>query len=272
MNTELIEKIKADLEKSGFSSELKSRKILIDNGWSVNAGYGYLDKDENKSREIDILATRVQDLKFRDKAYIYTEFHICGEVKKTESPWVVFEQDKNKLFLSCAWNNLISAINLPAEPVHISDTLMSGSLIKLNGWEGSSIHESFKKPNQPSRWYGAFVTVVKAAYAYLEDISPDGEKTTKDIIENPCELHFVQPVVVLNGPLFRAKLTSEGKLEVSEISSAAFVFDYKTKNYEKSSFRVDLVTLKDLDNYVKTVIERQDLVCKRIEKLAKIIA
>ena len=65
MNTELVENIIKDLEKSGFSTELKVRKSLLDAGWSVNAGYGYFDKDENKSREIDIIATRVENLKHK---------------------------------------------------------------------------------------------------------------------------------------------------------------------------------------------------------------
>lgn len=59
MRKELIDSIKKDLEKSGFSTELRARQIFIDSGWSVSAGYGYLDKDEDKSREIDIVATRV---------------------------------------------------------------------------------------------------------------------------------------------------------------------------------------------------------------------
>ncbi|UVM36374.1 hypothetical protein LOY28_16740 [Pseudomonas sp. B21-017] len=85
MNTELIKKIIDDLEKSGFSTELQARRIFQDSGWSVNAGYGYLDKDENKSREIDILATKVKSSKHNGKSFVHSEFHVCAEVKKPKS-------------------------------------------------------------------------------------------------------------------------------------------------------------------------------------------
>lgn len=268
MNTELAAKIVKDLEKSGFSSELKARKILIDSKWSVSAGYGYLDKDENKSREIDILATRVKNLKHENNTYAHTEFHICGEVKKSEKPWVVFDQDTHPLLLSCAWNNLLSAINLPIAPAKMAESLAQNSLIKINGWLGSGIHESFKNPDQPSRWYSSFVSVSKASDYYLESISPEGDQLTDNILENSCEAHFVQPLIILNAPLFRAVMEDSGDIKISEIESAAFKFDYKSKNYENSQYRVDVVTMDGLEAYLNTVKERQNDFCSKIESEA----
>ena len=86
-----------------------------------------------------------------------------AEVKKSEKPWVVFKNYPKKYFDSCAWNNIIDYINLPCKPIHLSNSLAEHSLIKLNGWEGTGIHEAFKNPDQPSRWYGAFLSAIKAA-------------------------------------------------------------------------------------------------------------
>jgi hypothetical protein len=148
--------------------------------------------------------------------------------------------------------------------------LTEHSLIKINGWLGSGIHESFKNPDQPSRWYSSFVSVSKASDYYLEHISPGGEQQTDNILENSCEVHFVQPLVVLNAPLFRAVMLENGDIEVTEIESAAFEFEYKSKNYENSPFRVDLVTLDGLDTYIESVKKRQKAFCKTIEKGAKL--
>lgn len=257
MNKELANRIVADLKKSGFSTELSARKILIDAGWSVDAGCGYLDKDQNKSREIDIVATSVANLRHGEKVYLYSEFHICAEVKKSKSPWVVFDQKTHPALLSCAWNNLTSNINLPTEARFLTEGLTGQSLVKLNGWAGSGIHESFKNPDQPSRWYSSFVSVSKASEYYLETAAPEGDPVTDDIFANPCEMHFVQPLVILDGPLFRAVLTDAGDIELTEIENAAFKFDYKSKNYETSNFRVDLVTIGGLEPYIKTVKARQ---------------
>lgn len=265
MKKELVDSIIKDLEKSGFSTEMRARKTFIEAGWSVSAGYGYLDKDEDKSREIDIVATRVLDLKHGKKNYAHTEFHICGEVKKSEKPWVVFDQHSPPFLLSCAWNNLISAINLPGRPVHFAEILKNSSLIRKNGWLGSGIHESFKNPDQPSRWYGSFVSVSKASEYYYDSISPDGAKQTDDILNNPCEIHFVQPLVILNAPLFRATLSDEGEIVLEEISSAAFKFDYPSKHYKKSPYRVDVVQIEHLGAYLSLIEIRQQELCSAIE-------
>lgn len=268
MNEELKNKIIADLEKSGFSSELQARRIFQDSGWSVNAGYGYLDKDENKSRETDILATSLQSLKHDGKTFLHSEFHICAEVKKTEKPWVVFDQQTNPALLSCAWNNLVSVINLPAPAIRFANTLKERSLIKINGWVASGIHESFKNPDQPSRWYSSFLSVAKASEFYYENC-PDGDKQTDDVTKNPCEIHFIQPLVILNGPLYRATLADSGEIEISEIQAAAFRFDYRSKNYERQTHRIDLVTLHGLANYLEHVRERQIAFSRKIRGEAK---
>ena len=269
MNKELIKKIIDDLEKSGFSTELQARKIFQDSGWSVNAGYGYLDKDENKSREIDILATRVKSSKHQGKSFVYSEFHVCAEVKKTEKPWVVFDQQTNPALLGCAWNNLISVINLPASPSRFAQTLQERSPIKINGWVASGIHESFKNPDQPSRWYSSFVSVAKASEFYFENC-PDGEKQTDNILENPCEIHFIQPLVILSGQLYRAILAQTGEIEITETQAASFRFDYRSKNYERQNYRIDLVTLSGLETYLENLKARQIDLSKKIENESKL--
>lgn len=194
-----------------------------------------------------------------DKIVIYSEFHICAEVKKSEKPWVVFDQHTHPKFLSCAWSNLISVINSPATPTKLANALAEFSLIKINGWVGSGVHESFKNPDQPSRWYSSFVSVAKASEFYLESTSPEGEEQAEDILANPCEIHFVQPLVILDAPLYRAILTETGDIEVTEIESAAFKFDYQSKSYKENQFRIDLVTLNGLDKYLKIVEARQEI-------------
>lgn len=267
MTTDLISKIIEDLKKSGFSSELLARKALIENGWSVNAGYGYLDKDEGKSREIDILATRVSNRAIAGKNILHCEFHICAEVKKTEKPWIVFDQQTHPQLLNCAWNNLISVVNLPCKIPHLATHIAKHSPITLNGWIASGIHESFKNPDQPSRWYSSFVSASKAAEYYLDNC-PEGNKETDDIMNNPCEFHFIQPLVILNGPLYRARLDVAGEIEVSEISTASFRFDYRSKNYTTGSYRIDLVTLEGLEQYLINTATRQEYISDSILAVA----
>jgi hypothetical protein len=257
VNDELKKRLLADLERSGIQTELEVRRIFSERGWSVGGAGAYLDLDEGKSREIDASAYRVRNLKAHGKYCVYSEFHIIAEVKKSERPWVVLRRDLSKWSNSCAWNNLIDAVNLPCEPPRLVKSLEHHSLLRVNGWEGSGIHEAFKNPDQPTRWYSAFTSVLKASSGYLDEYATQGEKTTNDIVDNPTEFRFVQPLVVLDGILVTAEL-AEGEVRLQEVQSAAFRFEYKTAHYTKGRYRVDLVTLQGLAAYLDLVSARQD--------------
>jgi len=257
MNQELLLKLRKDLEKSGLASELKVRKIFQQRGWSISGGAAYLDKDEGKSREIDIVAHHGDSVKKDKKTVLYSGFRIYAEVKKSEKPWVVFKHYPSRYFNSCAWNNIIDYINLPCKPSKLTSALEAHSLIKINGWEGTGVHEAFKKPDQPSRWYGAFLAAIKSATDYYEEYQTEGEKLSSNLLENPTEITFNQPVVILDGVLTTAELTDEGEIIIEEVNSAAFKFEYKTEHYNRSDYRVDVVTIGGLNEYLALVEKRQ---------------
>lgn len=257
MNEELKKKLLADLARSGIQTELEVRKVFSEQGWSVGGAGAYLDLDEGKSREIDTSAYRVSNKQVNGKNCVYNEFHIIAEVKKSERPWIVLKRNLSKWSSSCAWDNLISSVNLPCEPARLAKSLQHHSLLSINGWEGSGIHEAFKNPDQPTRWYSAFTSVLKASVGYLTEYATDGERTTSDIQANPTEVRFIQPLVVLDGTLVTAELT-DGEVRLQEVQSAAFRFEYKTASYTKGRYRVDLVTLQGLADYLNLVAARQD--------------
>lgn len=188
----------------------------------------------------------------------YSEFDVIAEVKKSERPWVVFKAPNGPGKTLCAWNNLTTAINLPCKPVKLVGALSKSSLIVRNGWSGTGIHESFKNPDQPSRWYTAFVSVIKAANGLADRYQPDGEQTTTDVINNPIEFALYQPLVVLDGTLISAELSEDAELVVEKVTSAAFEFAYETDAYRKGRYRVDLVTLDGLSQYLDLIEQRHD--------------
>jgi hypothetical protein len=241
-----------------MQSELLARNIISAAGWTVSGGAAFLDLDEGKSREIDISAHRTSPRRFQNTICVYNEFHFFAEVKKSERPWVVFKRYPHKWFDSCAWNNLTSKINLPCDPPRLVEYLKKHSLLKTNGWEGSGIHESFKNPDQPSRWYSAFVSVLKASAGYLDEYKTEGDERSDDIRKNPTEFRFVQPLVILDGNLVSAELNENNEIVIEQVESAAFRFQYKTKSYTEGTYRVDLVTLAGLPQYLETLTARQE--------------
>ena len=258
MSQELLAKVRADLERSGMHTEMLARQIFHRAGWSMSGGAAYLDRDEGKSRELDISAARVSNLELKGTSLGYNEMRIVAEVKKSERPWIVFKRPPPTYQVGCAWNNLISSINLPCEPHELARFLETGSLLMENGWEGVGIHEAFKNPDQPSRWYGAFVAVCKAAEAHLDDHSPDGERLSPDIATEPTEITFHQPLVILDGALITAELSPDNEIVLAAAQSAAFKFDYRTPVYKRGPYRVDLVTLAGLEAYLDLQVTRQE--------------
>lgn len=262
MEDVLLNRIKEDLEKSGLGSELKACKVFEKNGWYVQAGSAYYDEEEQKSREIDIVATMNSSVSIDEKNIIFHELHIHAEVKKSEKPWVIFKTKQGALGGS-AWNNLISAIYLPTKEFNLVKYITKSCLIRNNGWKGTGVHEAFKNPNNASRWYGSFITAIKSSIDSFKnspnnDIKNNGySRYTSNILEETTEIHFFQPLIVLDGKMVSAELDENNEILLEHIDTAAFDFDYKSKYIHKDSFRVDIVTLNGLDTYIEKMKRRQ---------------
>jgi len=256
MNEELKSKLEADLKKSGFASEMEAIKVFLGKDWGCRGGYHYFDEDEKKNRETDLVAWRVTTVKRPGDQYLVIACHIVAEVKKTERPWIVFKRDHTHLFDALdAWNNLTHTVNLPCEPFHLSPVLSAHGLLEMLGWKAYGIHESFKKPDTPSRWYPAFVSVCKAAEHELKVQSKSDLK-----IETWHKFDLIKPILILDGPLIAASLTESGELQLEETDFAPFEFAYKSQAATKDSYRIDVVRLNALGKYVELTDKRMDAI------------
>ena len=248
MDEKFKQKLKLDLKKSGFGSELKTRKIFNEYnkdipycGWSIETGSIYLDKDENKSRELDLIAS---DESFLNNLNISDiKYQIFCEVKKSKSPWIVFKD----IYISNEVNVKHGSYNKTITDTNDIFSKVETSLPKIMKWQGSGIHEAFKVPNQHSRWYSAFLSVVKASIdAYECDFEENFEESIDSI-----SLNIYQPVVVLDGVLLSAELDVEDEINLEEIMFVSLPFEYTTKKYKKEKHSVDLVSLEHLNEYLK---------------------
>lgn len=266
MEEELLNKIKKDLEKSGLGSELKASKIFEDNGWRIFSGKSYFDKDEEKSREIDInayygLALRHKDNE--DEIIFHNDIHICAEVKKSEKPWVFFKNSKNypHVFHWCElyeYNLLNKNDEYRLELEHYLTSEEKNKFISEN--VGYGIHEAFKNPNDTSRWYGACLTAIKSILAeYEENIEMSSENFYK--LFRIYSLY--KPIIILDAKLISAELV-DNEISLEYINYGTLEIDFGTKNYKHKKYRVDVVTLEGLNNYLKLLNERQKIISSAI--------
>jgi len=254
------EKIIKDLEKTGFGSEMRAIREFLSRKWDCTGNFSYFDKDAQISREGDLHASRLRSKDLGVETAIL-RFYIVGEVKKSEKPWVVFKESKIEFWSTDAWQNLTYYHNLPCPPVNLVPFLTQDSLVTKLKWAGYGIHESFKKPNKTSRWYTSFVSSCKAAEHVLSASSLE-KKSDMEIFKKlhgtVPYLSFVMPVVILEGTLLSAEITDNGEMNIEEIEAAPFEFHFRTTNYNRRQYRIDLVTLSSLSKYISLCEERQD--------------
>jgi hypothetical protein len=198
---------------------------------------------EKKTREIDLRAHYVlQDKGGADHPVAELFYSITAEVKKTTAPWIAIRDGTdNSWTLLDAWNNLICIDGFSGSKTGVTRALSRSSLSHVLKWQARGLHESFKKPENTSRWYGSFVSACKAAE---DDLSANTVAGGDSLY-----VYFAKPVVILDGQLVSARLTAQG-ITLEEIDAAAVRFEFGTEHYKRNAYSVDLVCLAALPRYI----------------------
>jgi len=260
----LKEKIKEDLEKTGFLSEMRALATFRRRDWIATGSTSFFDLDEEISRESDIQAYISSNEMEGKKYLVHTFFQITAEVKKSERPWVVFKEIPHwEWFLGERWDSLVSTAGIPSErPEALTEALNGHSLSAQLGWLGNGIHEFKKNPDQPSRWYSSLVSVCKAAEGRLEANSrkdADQKKTFP-------YLFFVKPVIILDGSLIAASLNNNDVI-LEEINAATVQFYFLSKKYRRGRYKIDIVVLPYLDEYLQLCEKRHKEIFGALKKI-----
>ena len=90
--------------ESGYLMEQRIAKRLEDLTWEVSQSYNYQDQDEQKSREIDILATRTAKNQMID---LSVKIELIIECKGEPSPLIVFPRISDNLS-KLSFNNMFA--------------------------------------------------------------------------------------------------------------------------------------------------------------------
>jgi hypothetical protein len=261
MTEDFKNKLSDDLKKSGFASEMMAIQAIRRAGWNCSGAGSYFDRDERITRSVDARAYQVLRNWALGDGGVDLEYHLFVEVKKSEHPWIVFSEKEDSEKIGDAWDNPYVSHNEPASLGDFSDLFRQHSIRKELGWLGYGVHEAFKPPQGKGRWYGAAVTACKATYDFSRhesfEIRKQYEKTMSFMM-------IAQPVVVLDGPLIRAELTDEPDAIFESIPYAPFGFTFSTAQYEANTYRVDVVTLSAMDDYLRIVKQRVDALYKKL--------
>ncbi len=257
----LEQKVIEDLQRTGFASEMHAIKTFMSKDWNVVGSPSYFDLDENKTREFDLVAhhTIYEDDPESKKRVAQSFFQIVGEVKKSEKPWVVFKANPKNIWKAQeGWNSLVFCEGALPGAEALTHAMMTTGLGPSMNWFGYGIHEAFKNPDQPSKWYSALVKLCKAGEYRL--------KANSEKLHNYPYLFYVKPVLILDGILMAASISETGDMEVEKVDCAAIDFDFSSEAYTRGNYMIDIVCIDKLGKYLDFCEKRSDQLYQALKK------
>ena len=194
------------LNKGGFPLEMESAKAFRTAGFSVRQSATHLDPEENKSREIDVIAEDPDWLGVVDIYFVL-------ECKSSDKPWVIFVAEDT---LDNYNRGRCFSVTSDAAQNEIFPNWRDGGKFKELIDKPSKCGYGFQQAfgGQNDKAYSAAISVIKACEGLTSDRKPPSLK----------RLAFAFPVIVVDSPIFECTLNPGGELELKEVEESEFLF------------------------------------------------
>lgn len=225
----LIDNVREWLEGQGFSLEMRAAAAFRAAGFEVRQASHYLDPENSKSREIDVVAI--------DPDYLgVIGIHFAIECKSSKKPWVLLTSPHtlsgyNRLFAF----GVLSEKASDALAEHLPDFIDTVPWLRKDGPAGYSFRHALSE--RPDIAFSAAVSVAKAC-EYL--VRPTDQQYA-------APLGFAFPVIVVDTPLIACSLEDDGGLRLTEIEQGEFLFFARLPRQFGSCIRV--VTARALASF-----------------------
>jgi len=253
MTSDITTKIVEWLKTQGYPLEMEVAHIFKEAGFEVSSSEYYVDPEEQKPREIDVLAsmsTQIQGILFQ-LTYVVE----CKSPK--EAPWVAFRsranapRDPTVGFLAriATREGRRALIELSVNP-----DVTTSELLQLPDRHAYGITNALRENNKDIP-YGAIRGAHGAAQALV---------AYSDKMQAPPEpigyVAIAFPLVVTRAPLFTASLGASGDLEVLPVDHATVL----RTGFDTEYSVVEVVTASSLPAYVAG---RAELFAKFLKRL-----
>jgi hypothetical protein len=237
MKDELPNKIETWLETQGYNLEMYSSRIFRDNGFTVAQSVYYLDPDDTKPREIDLVC-------YYTKTIEDVSFHLTFVIeckKSNDKPWLVFKSKRNfKKYLK--YDDIEGTHNGLELLKQIKLTRLGKRKTTIDFLEfentqfGHGVTQAFTSGSDTT--YAATTTVLKATRYFVEKY----KKTEVKL----CSLYF--PIVILDGRLFDIELQDDSKMGIKEVNESKLL---QIRSDLNKTNIIQIVTKDNLNEYCK---------------------
>jgi hypothetical protein len=240
----LEERVKKEIEKTGFTTEIKVSTILKHNGWQVYNEYPYLDTEENRIRLLDVKATKSKTsrkpeeiLKTQPSCELYIE---CK--KSIKHSWVFYTEIMPypywKITIDKLVGNLLKSMTMIQSDKQNAPDIFSKipmKLEKLNYRIALSHKTVFARKDD---FYNAQMQILKTLHY---------EASLRKTLENIS----IIPLVIFDGNLFECKYTELKEFHIAKTNYTRYLsFGLPT---QKMPALIDVVALDYLPEYVKLI-------------------
>ncbi|MBW7852589.1 MAG: hypothetical protein H3C38_19000 [Rhodospirillales bacterium] len=193
MTEDILKNLKDDVLKTGFATEMIAASLMREAGWIALDHTYYIDKDENKGREIDIIAIKIATQE-NEKKRISVNLGLAVEIKRVISkPWIVFTSPMHSEF-QISGLFLTSLSRLHFEEIWFSQ-LYENHRINHLGRLGRASYQAFEKKDSQRRsdepyivpTFGALVSAFKAANEIHGHFSNANQRALRDGGKKPMK-------------------------------------------------------------------------------------
>ncbi|WP_340400619.1 hypothetical protein [Paenibacillus sp. FSL H8-0079] len=257
--SELTNKIIQDIKKTGFPFELKAAEIIKKCDWTLSYNNFYIDKDENKGREIDLIAEcTVATEDFNSTHFVETSMIFPIELKQAnQHPWIFFTTEQN---VYEKFHDFYSIIKHESgfNSSHGNRIRFIQEITNYQGRLARSFYEAFTRNAGRDDIFKALTGVVKALEHLYESsyLRPrEGSGDINDIEDDdPFYSHFLQlyePVIIFRGELFEARVDEEDVI-VKDTDYVLVSFNYISPYYNReSSYLVHIVKEEYVEEFFR---------------------
>jgi hypothetical protein len=204
---DLQTKVQAWLDQEGYPLEFAAAAVFRRHGFQVRQGTYVRVDDEEKAREIDVVA-------YKDAGgdALIRIYHVVECKWSKDKPWVVFTGSGSMASAACITQTISSLLGSAIvwtqaglEQLHGMNLFTTPRRAGFNG------RQAFSKGND--EFYNAMSSVSSLSTLLVENY--DDEKRARGILPKSAVLAF--PVIVVDGRLFEAYFDSaENKLKLEE--------------------------------------------------------
>ncbi|MFX0200815.1 MAG: hypothetical protein ACFFCW_32240 [Candidatus Hodarchaeota archaeon] len=252
MTEDLINKVRKWLDTQGYPLEMKVARSFQNAGFRVSSSEYYLDPDEKKPREIDVIAS--MDTMLAGKTF---QLAFAVECKSSKgSPWVCFQGDSKQQRDSSigfiARQATIQGRDLLMEVSCNPDTT-TNRLFELPENHAYGVTNALK--NKIDLPYQAILGAQKAANALVSHY--DRIQALPNPVHTVC---IAFPLVVADTSIFSCVLGHEGSIDLKEVSSHTIL----RTGFDTYYSIVEIVAASSLETFIDAKAELMSNFLRRL--------